>query len=332
MIHVHGSERFYGMVKVTGLADVRMLVSIQGLLGSFSQARHFFGALSPVEIIRSLRVLELPVRLGLLWQHYYAKKGARREARILAAADGYLGRTSWDRAHVSRYNRKAAYYHVGEILRPVFYECRWSLKEANRHTLIYTNAGHPNRGTENLLGAMSLLQEEFPDIRLRLAGTVSTRGGYGRFIRRRINQLGLGERVEFLGYLDAGAMACALLRSHVFVITSYIENSPNSLAEAMLVGMPCVASCVGGIPDMVQQGTTGLLYPVDDVPMLADRIRKVFADDKMAVSLGGNARAAALERHDPDRVIKQLVLAYEQTMNSGNQDRVAGVGIPPGER
>ena len=314
IIHVHGSERFYGMVKVVGLTDIKMLVSIQGLLGSFSQAHHFFGALSPVEIARSIRMLEFPARLGLLWQYYYAKKGARREAKILAAADGYLGRTSWDQAHVTGFNRNAGYYHVGEILRPIFYEARWVLDQCSRHSLIYTNAGHPNRGTENLLGAMSLLREEFPDISLRLAGTVSTRSGYGRFIRRKINELGLEGRVEFLGYLDDIAMVRELLRSHAFVIASYIENSPNSLAEAMLVGMPCIASYVGGIPDMVQEGVSGLLYPVDDVPMLADRIRKIFMDDELAIRLGESACHTAQLRHEPELVVSQLIAAYKMSL------------------
>ncbi len=312
IIHIHGSEHFYGMVKAAGHTDAKMLVSIQGLLGSFSRAAHFFGALSLVEIASSLRILELPVRLGLLWKYYYAKKGARREARILASADGYLGRTTWDRAHVTGFNRSAGYYHVGEILRPDFYERRWALGKCDRHTLIYTNAGHPCRGTENLLRAMALLREEFPDISLRLAGTVSTRSGYGRFVRRKINELDLGDRVEFLGYLDAGTMVRELLRSHAFVITSYIENSPNSLAEAMLLGMPCIGSYVGGIPDMLQDHGSGLLYPVDDVPLLADKMRRIFVDDEMATGLGENASRVAHERHDPELVINQLMAAYKK--------------------
>lgn len=312
IIHVHGSEHFYGMVKAAGHTDTKMLVSIQGLLSSFSQAAHFFGTLSLVDISKSLRMLELPVRLGLLWKYYYAKKGARREARILAAADGYLGRTSWDRTHATGFNRYAGYYHVGEILRPVFYERRWVLGKCNRHTLIYTNAGQPMRGTENLLRAIALLREEFPDISLRLAGTVSTRSGYGRFLRRKINELDLGGRIEFLGYLDASTMVRELLRSHAFVITSYIENSPNSLAEAMLLGMPCIGSYVGGIPDMLQDGDFGLLYPVDDVPLLADKMRKIFMDDELATGLGENASHVAHVRHDPELVINQLMAAYKK--------------------
>ncbi|MHB8545074.1 MAG: glycosyltransferase [Leptospirales bacterium] len=69
LIHIHGSERFYGMVKVLARIPVPMLVSLQGLLGSFSLARHFFGTLSPREILKSVRPLELPARFGLAWQY-----------------------------------------------------------------------------------------------------------------------------------------------------------------------------------------------------------------------------------------------------------------------
>ena len=98
----------------------------------------------------------------------------------------------------------------------------------------------------------------------------------------------------------------------VFTITSYIENSPNSLAEAMLSGLPCVASYVGGIPSMVDGGLTGLLYPVEEVPVLADRIRRIFLDDQLAMQLGENARRIALERHDPAAVVDQLLAAYNK--------------------
>ncbi|MBI3441612.1 MAG: glycosyltransferase family 4 protein [Proteobacteria bacterium] len=316
LIHIHGSEFFYGMVKATGRTNVPTVISIQGLLGPYSTARHFFGALSPIEILKSLRLIELPVKLGLVWLYIDIKKGARREKKILSAVEGLLGRTEWDHAHARIYNPDAVYCHVGEIMRPAFYDARWSLDSCDRQTIVYTNAGHPRRGTENLLAAVALLRYEFPNIRLRLAGRVSDRSGYGRFIRRRIKELGIDDRVEFLGYLDDKAMACELLRAHVFAITSYIENSPNSLAEAMLLGLPCVASYVGGIPDMVRTGETGLLYPVDDVPLLAEKIRNIFVDAELAVHLGSNARSVAHERHNPKRVVEQLVAAYNKILTS----------------
>jgi len=314
LIHFHGSERFFGLIKSERLVDVPAVLSLQGVLGPYSTFRNFFGALSPWDVVCATRLPELPLGLGLLHQYADMRRGARQEARILAAVEGILGRTAWDKAWARKLNPAARYATVGEILRPAFRDLRWSLAAAERHTLVYTNAGHPRRGTENLLAAVALLKPAFPALKLRLAGVVSERSGYGRFLRRRIRDLGLTDAVEFLGYLDDAAMARELLRAHLFVISSYVENSPNSLAEAMLVGMPCVASYVGGIPSMLEDGRTGWLYPVDDIPLLAERIRTVLRDDGAAVRVGEAAHQVAAARHDPVLVTDQLLAAYRQML------------------
>lgn len=321
LIHIHGSERFFGLIKSTGRVNIPTVISIQGLLCSFSMPRHFFGALSPLEILKSMRLIELPVRLGLAWQYWDAVKGAQREAKMLAAVDGLFGRTEWDRAHARKANPKATYCHVGEILRPAFYQNRWSVENCERFSLIYTNAQHPCRGTENLLEAVALLRHEFPAIKLRLAGRVSTRSGYGRFIRKRIRRLELEDKVEFLGYIDDVTMAQELKRSHVFTLGSYIENSPNSLAEAMILGLPCVASFVGGVPSIVDDGVNGLLYPVEDVPLLVEKIRTIFLNDTLAEQLGIAAHTVAVERHSPNTVIQQLLTGYAEVLQN-NQSKI----------
>jgi glycosyltransferase involved in cell wall biosynthesis len=308
LIHFHGSERFFGMIKASGMTDVPALLSLQGVLGPFQKA--FFGALTPLEILRSIRLIELPVGYGLFWQYLDARRGAAREARMLPAMDGFLGRTEWDYAHSRMYNPEAAYHYEGRILRPPFYNSQWSLAGCERNTLIFTNASHPCRGVENMLAAVAGLRDEFPGIRLRLVGRVSTRSGYGRFLSRRVRSLGLLNHVDFLGYLDGQNMVHHMLRAHAFVISSYIENSPNSLSEAQLLGMPCVASFIGGIPTLVRDGETGLLYPVDDVPVLIEKIRRIFLDDALAIRLGNAAREVARTRHDPDTIAAQVHMAY----------------------
>jgi glycosyltransferase involved in cell wall biosynthesis len=317
LIHIHGSERFYGLIKSMGLTDAPVVLSLQGLLGSYARPQNYFGALWPFKAINSIRLIELPVRYGKLWQWLDYRHAAVREAKMLAAVDGMLGRTEWDHAHAQLHNPVAAYRQVGEVLRPEFYEAQWALGECERHTLIFTNAGHPIRGTENLLEAVALLRKEFPDIRLRLAGRISERSGYGRSLRRHIHTLGLQDRVELLGYLDGARIVNALKSSHAFVISSYIENSPNSLCEAQLIGIPCVASFVGGIPSLVEDGTSGLLYPVNDVVMLARQIRRIFSDDALAMRMAAAARAVAQRRHDPELVVAQLLAAYHDHISRG---------------
>jgi glycosyltransferase involved in cell wall biosynthesis len=314
LLHFHGSERFYGEIKAAKLTNVPAVVSIQGLLGPCSKWQNFFGSLSPVDVMRSIRFIELPLKLGLAWQYISLNRAVQREARIIASVEGLLGRTDWDNAYATQLNPDALYCRVGEILRPSFADVQWKLDNCDRYSIIYTNAGNPRRGTENLLGAVALLRKELPQIRLRLAGRVSERSGYGRFLLRHIRALGIEDNVELLGFLNEPEMIKQLLSSHIFAITSYIENSPNSLAEAMTVGMPCVASYVGGIPSMVIDGKSGSLTPVGDIPLLAHTIRNLMINDNHAQYLGENARQIALARHDPATVISQLSNSYKKIL------------------
>jgi len=98
LVHFHGSERFFGLLKAEGRVKVPAVLSLQGLLGPCSQRRIFFGSLTPWEIVRSIRLVEIPLRLGLAWQYYDMRRGARNERRILSSMDGFLGRTAWDEA------------------------------------------------------------------------------------------------------------------------------------------------------------------------------------------------------------------------------------------
>jgi hypothetical protein len=153
LVHFHGSERFFGLVKAQGLVATPAVVSLQGVLGPYSQWRNYFGALSALDIAKATRLVEIPLGLGLLPQYQDMRRGARQEARIVAAVEGVLGRTAWDEAWARRLNPRASYHHVGEVLRPAFRAARWPAEDRARHSIIYTNAGHPRRGTEHLLAA-----------------------------------------------------------------------------------------------------------------------------------------------------------------------------------
>ena len=160
-----------------------------------------------------------------------------------------------------------------------------------------------------LLDAVASLRKDFPGVSLALAGGVEDLP-YGKRLQRRIALRGLKGAVEFLGLLNEENMTAELCKAHVFVIASLLENSPNSLCEAQMVGLPCVASYCGGIPSFVEEGQTGLLFPAGDAAVLAERIREVFVDDHLARKLGAQAKRTALTRHDPEMVTRTVMKTY----------------------
>ena len=152
----------------------------------------------------------------------------------------------------------------------------------------------------------------FPDIQVGIAGGISRRSGYGRYVRGRIAELG-NAAIE-LGQLNAEEMVKELVNSHVFVSPSFIDNSPNAVCEAQLLGMPVISTYTGGVPSLIEDGRTGLFVPTGDAPMLAARLREVFEDDSLAVQLGSQAHEVAVRRHDPDAIVHEILTAYEQVL------------------
>ena len=120
----------------------------------------------------------------------------------------------------------------------------------------------------------------------------------------------------FTGPLGDEAMAEEFRKAHICVIPSAIENSPNSLGEAQIMGTPCVASFVGGVPDMITDNVTGLLYRFDDHVLLAYKIIELFNDDELARNISKNGILVASERHNKTTIVSRMLEIY-QTIQKG---------------
>ena len=109
----------------------------------------------------------------------------------------------------------------------------------------------------------------------------------------------------FTGNLNAEQMKSEYLNANVFVCPSSIENSPNSLGEAQILGTPCIASYVGGVMDMMK-GNERNLYRFEEVSMLAAKICRIFANADKQIDM----KTAAIQRHDPKMNSMQLLETY----------------------
>ena len=119
-----------------------------------------------------------------------------------------------------------------------------------------------------------------------------------------------------LGRKDANSMIDILLASDLFIQVSHIENSPNSLCEAMLLGMPIIASYAGGTSSMLSNGEEGVLVQDGDPYVLAGKIMSTTSDYDKAIAMATNARKRALKRHDPQNVVVELLNVYNHILNN----------------
>ena len=305
LIHVHGSETFLGLA-LEG-TDVPAVVSLQGIASVYVE--HWFDGLRAGDFARLLADPALLHGYGVYHDYLRYRSRARCEARVLAACGDYMGRTEWDRVVVESLRPGARYHHGGEILDDVFYETAWDPATDGSPVVYCTSGSRPVKGLETLLDAVEILRARGVSLRLRVAGAVRS-GSLWPVIRRRLRRPGLEGSVELLGSLPATSIARELAAASLYVHPAHIDNSPNALCEAMLVGVPCVAAHVGGIPSLVDPQETGLLYHDRDPWALAGCIHRLLEDRTLAERLGRAAAAAAAPRHDRETVARGVTAAY----------------------
>ncbi len=167
--------------------------------------------------------------------------------------------------------------------------------------LIFAGRLQPIKGLDTLLRAAHLLPKDaFGVIRILIAGDGPERAR----LERERDELGLQSIVSFLG--PRSDVADLLQCADAFVMTSISEGLPMALLEAMATGLPCIATAVGGIPDLFAGGA-GILVPVSDAQAVANAIARVMGDGGLRARLSSQARARIVEAHDFDRVVTRYL-------------------------
>ena len=301
----------------------RILVGIQGLCSFIADA--YFAHL-PKYVVNS-RTLRDVLRKDSLFEqcNKFALRG-ENEGESVSLAGNITGRTAWDKKHTGDWNPDGEYFAMNETLRSNFYEGRWQEQHCEPHSIFVSQGDYPLKGLHYLLLALPAIRKIYPDVKVYVAGDsiIGDGGlkkrlkisGYGKYLRSLLHENGLQDCVTFTGRLSAAQMKERYLRSHLFVCCSSLENSPNSLGEAMLLGMPCISSNVGGVSSIFTGGEDGILYsPAGNLEETAERLASAVCEmwsdpAKMEVYCANAARHARVT-HDPERNYHRLTEIYE---------------------
>ena len=170
---------------------------------------------------------------------------------------------------------------------------------------------------------MPIILKKYPDAHVYVAGNnIIGRGkskypyfmrasAYGKYLKRLIAMNRLRKKVTMVGTLSDVEMKNRFLKSSVFVCASVVENSPNSVGEAMLLGVPVVAANAGGIPDMITDGMDGVIFDNMDYKKLAEAILQMWDEPVIAAVYGDNASKRAAKTHNADTNYKRLLEIYD---------------------
>ena len=126
----------------------------------------------------------------------------------------------------------------------------------------------------------------------------------------------ISKNIKFLGSLDEQTLVQGLLTTHIYVATSHIENSPNSLCEAQILGVPCIATHAGGTNSLLEDDKDGILIQDGDPYAMAGAIMELKDNYEKATLFGKNSRKRALSRHDPEKITTDLLNIYKSILHS----------------
>lgn len=324
IVHIYGTEIAHtlSMVNTCNKINIKTVISVQGLVSIIE--KHMYSNL-PIYAIYGNTFRNIIRKDNIRGLKKLFRNRGKNEIEAIKRTNHIIGRTTWDKACSNQINPQANYHFCNETLREEFYKHQWDVNDCEKHSIFLSQGQYPIKGLHYMLEAIPLILKRFPKAKVYISGKDITKSDsikdkllmtyYGKYIKKMIKKLNLERNVVFTGQLDEKKMCQRYLKSHVFVCPSSIENSPNSLGEAMILGVPSVASYVGGIPDMLKDKEEGFLYQHDAPYMLAQYVCEIFENQDLALKFSKNARERALKTHDRDENTRRLIEIYNEIVS-----------------
>ncbi len=301
VIHVFGTETILGVV--TEITAIPVVIHIQGMLNAYREAW---------------------MPQGLSWSKYlswhpmeylYKKlldRNCDRELDMYHNCRHFMGRTVWDKGIVELLSPKAEYHYCSEMLRPVIYNSDriWQRREHSKKRIISIISSPVYKGGDVILRVAKLLKKyadfDFEWIVYGMSNLID--------MQKLTGVAAKDVSVYTMGIISANQLVDEMINADIYVHPSYIENSPNTVCEAQVLGIPVIATHVGGVETLIHNNVDGLVVPGNDVYTMAIQIKKVIMNSELAIHLGKNGRMEALPRHNPKIIVDDLVSCYRKML------------------
>ena len=285
LIHIHGTEHQYHVAARN--LKIPMVLSIQGIL---------------IEYVKCLPIRE--VRLLLSWSI-----GSFYEKNYLQSIDHFICRTWWDKKAVNKLNSKAIIHHNWEMIRHSFFQDNFSTKKEN---VLFMGGCFVLKGFQEMIQAFDLVKKEL-DIKLIILGGFDISFIHKAVHKYRLENLNVSD-FDIRGFQDENGIVRAFKDSYCLVHPTHIDNSPNTVCEAQVSGLPVIASDVGGVSSLIEDRKTGLLTSLDP-KQIAEKIIELHHNDGLWHHISKESRKVARERHNYKTILENTISIYETVNN-----------------
>jgi glycosyltransferase involved in cell wall biosynthesis len=320
LIHIFGTDDLF--ISIQNYTNIPVIIHLQGiinpLLNSYFPIDHNRITLkySKYFILKNL------FGLGKLSDYNRFKKQAIRETNCLRITKFVMGRTNFDSRLVKLYNPNVNYFHVDEVLRPPFYISEnykiYKKNKIDKIVLVSTISSTIYKGIDVILKTAKLLKEESGiDFEWKIIGL----NEHDKLLKYFITATGIlpnNVNVIFSGIKSPEQIVELLKEADIFIHPSYIDNSPNSVCEAQIMGVPVIACNVGGASTIVEHMLTGILIPANGIFELTSWIIELLNNDDLKLYLSNNSKLQAKNRHNKSKIITDLLSVYEFVTKKSN--------------
>ena len=307
IIHIHGTEG--GYLGILEHVTIPVVVSIQGIA---TVCHHKFPSGLSNRELKQKKAFSFAK--SLYFRQRKLEEAKNQELQYMPLLHFVIGRTDWDRRVVKLLAPDSKYYHGEELLRDVFFREQWIAKNEPAFNLHTTTNGSPYKGFETLCLSLKLLLDWKVQVKWTVAG-LDENDGIVKIVKKRLGSRFPKTGLQLLGKLPPNELVQRMKEADIYVLTSHIENSSNSLCEAMLLGMPCIGTYAGGTPSLLKTEEEGILVQDGDPWALAGAVLALFDNWEKAVAFGYAARTRALQRHDSGQITSSMLEIYEDVIN-----------------
>lgn len=311
IIQIWGSENVLGVA--TKIDFVPHVLHFQGNLSVYFHK--LFSGFSKAHLYKIASTTDRLKRAPNIYIDQRFKKESNREKQYFSNCKNIFGRTQWDRRVSAILAPQANYFHCDEVLRDEFYQQRWSNPNNTSFVLCSIMRDNLYKGLETVYETAKLLKSHKINFTWNVIG-IKNNDVTPRLVKMSKNIELESVPVNLVGKKKSSEIVDYLLNSNLLVHPSHIDNSPNSICEGMLLGIPVLATTVGGIPTLFKNYQTGYLVQDGDPWSTAGTILEIMQDYSTAMEFGQNARKIALKRHNKEEIFNTVMKAYKNIIQA----------------
>lgn len=316
LVHVWGTESFWGILTGKGLINRISLLEIQGL--KFTIAKYYNGNLSFWDQISCIGFKEIFKRTTVFKNKRKFKEWGEVEKEIIFNHKFISTQSRWVKAQIHAINSTAKTFESKIILRSSFYEGdKWEYNE-NRIVIFSSAYPAPFKGLHIAVKAIALLKEKFPNIILEIIGDLKATGfkkdGYLSWVFNEIKRLNIESNIKWLGAFPANELVQKMIKCSAIVIPSFVESYCLTLDEAMVLGVPSVVSFTGGTSFLAKDEQSTLFFPPGDVAMCAYQLERLLSNKDLAKRISLESKKVSTSRGNKKKMVECQLEVYQQVI------------------